>query len=158
MEQETRDVILAAGPSVVARAALLCAFWQQLRDFAHERGMRDLADVRALLDSPTAALTDAIGGAPDYIRGAMLGEPDAADQEIAWRDAFGAALTMHTRMQLRLGAATRPAARTTPCSSPCARQQPMSKRCGWPARRTPPRSTLAEGVEPKLLPTRTACS
>jgi hypothetical protein len=46
---------------------------------------------------------EAIGDAPDYIRGAMLGEPDAADQEIAWWDLFAAAATMHTRMQLRLG-------------------------------------------------------
>lgn len=103
MEHETQDVLLAAGPSVVALVALLFAFWQQLRGFGHEREMHDLADVRALLDAATAALMDAIGGAPDYIRGAMLGEPDAADQEIAWWDVFGAAATMHTRMQLRLG-------------------------------------------------------
>jgi hypothetical protein len=65
--------------------------------------MHDLADVRALLDAGTAALMDAIAGAPDYVRGAMLGEPDAADQEIAWWDTFGAATTMLTRMELRLG-------------------------------------------------------
>jgi hypothetical protein len=54
---------------------------------------------------------DAVGGAPDDIRGAMLGEPDAADQELAWWDVFAAAATIHTRMQLRLGR-NHPACRT----------------------------------------------
>jgi hypothetical protein len=103
VKHETRDVILAAGPSIVALAALWLALWQQLRGFRHERQMHDLADLRALLDAATAAVMDAISGAPDFIRGAMLDEPDAADQEIAWWNIFAAAATMSTRMQLRLG-------------------------------------------------------
>ena len=103
VEHGTRDLILAAGPTVVALAALLSAFVQQLRGFGHEREMHDLADVRQLLDAATAALTNAMNSAPDYIRAAMRGESDAADQELAWWDVLGAALTMQTRMMLRLG-------------------------------------------------------
>jgi hypothetical protein len=57
------DVVLAAGPSVVALAAIGSAVWQQGRGFGHERKMADLEAVRRLLDDAAIALHDA-----DYAR------------------------------------------------------------------------------------------
>lgn len=52
----TTDVILAAGPTVVALAALASAAWQQWRGFRHEREMTDLRDARELFDEAVLAL------------------------------------------------------------------------------------------------------
>jgi hypothetical protein len=53
------NVILAAGPTVVALAAIGSAVWQQKRSFVHDREMTDLADTRRLFDDAAAALHDA---------------------------------------------------------------------------------------------------
>lgn len=54
----TTDVILAAGPSLVALAAIGANVWQQRRGFGHKCEMRDLADTRDLLDQASAALSE----------------------------------------------------------------------------------------------------
>jgi hypothetical protein len=56
---ETTDVILAAGPIVVAIVAIGAAAWQQKRGFAHARTMADLDDVRALFDQAAVTLAQA---------------------------------------------------------------------------------------------------
>ena len=58
------DIILAAGPSVVALAAIGSAVWQQRRGFRHDREMADLEAVRRVLDDAAIALHEA-----DYARG-----------------------------------------------------------------------------------------
>jgi hypothetical protein len=55
----TTDVILAAGPTVVAVVAIGSGVWHQRRGLAHERTMGDLADVRELLDAAAVALHEA---------------------------------------------------------------------------------------------------
>jgi hypothetical protein len=60
---EISDVILAAGPSVVAMAAIGSAVWKQRRGFRHARSMADLENVRELLDEAAVALHRA-----DYAR------------------------------------------------------------------------------------------
>ena len=55
----TTDVILAAGPTVVALAAIGSAVWQQKRGFSHDREMDDLSDTRRLFDDAAVALHDA---------------------------------------------------------------------------------------------------
>jgi hypothetical protein len=52
----TANVILAAGPSVVALAALGSTAWQQRRGLQHAREMTDLALVREMLDEAAKAL------------------------------------------------------------------------------------------------------
>jgi hypothetical protein len=56
---DTTDVILAAGPTVVALAAIGSAVWQQRRGFSHERALADLDAARAVLDDAAVALQDA---------------------------------------------------------------------------------------------------
>jgi hypothetical protein len=56
-----------------------------------------------VLDDAARALVDAIAQSPDYVRAAMLGEPDAADRELGWWDTFAVATVMHARLSLRLG-------------------------------------------------------
>jgi len=52
----TTDVILAAGPTVVAVVAIGANVWQQKRGFSHERELSDLAAVRSVLDDAALAL------------------------------------------------------------------------------------------------------
>jgi hypothetical protein len=56
---DTTDVILAAGPTVVALAAIGSAVWQQQRGFTHSRALADLDAARAVLDDAAVALQDA---------------------------------------------------------------------------------------------------
>ncbi len=63
----TTNVILAAGPTVVALAAIGSAVWQQKRGFSHERELSDLADVRAMLDDAAVALHEADYAYGDWI-------------------------------------------------------------------------------------------
>jgi len=63
----TTDVTLAAGPTVVALAAIGFAFYQQGRGFRHEREMADLDAVRRVLDDAATALHEA-----DYARGEVM--------------------------------------------------------------------------------------
>ena len=56
---DTADVILAAGPTVVALAAIGSAVWQQQRGFTHSRALADLDAARAVLDDAAVALQDA---------------------------------------------------------------------------------------------------
>jgi hypothetical protein len=53
------NVILAAGPTVVAIGAIGSTVWQQRRSFRHEREMADLADIRKLFDEIAVALEEA---------------------------------------------------------------------------------------------------
>lgn len=63
------NVILAAGPTVVAVVAIGSAYRQQKRSFGHEREMVDLAAVRAVLDDAAVLLhraeTAVIGSSDD---------------------------------------------------------------------------------------------
>ena len=69
----------------------------------HERGLK-LAEVnRDALDDASIAAAHAIRDAPDMVRAAMLGELDAADQQLAWWNTVAAALAMQARLHLRLG-------------------------------------------------------
>jgi hypothetical protein len=52
----TTDVILGAGPTVVALAAIGSSVWQQRRGLAHERKLADLAAVRSVLDDAALGL------------------------------------------------------------------------------------------------------
>jgi predicted NUDIX family NTP pyrophosphohydrolase len=56
---DATDVILAAGPTVVAIAAIGSAVWQQQRGFTHSRALADLDAARAVLDDAAVALQDA---------------------------------------------------------------------------------------------------
>src|SRR5262245_11676752 len=55
----TADVILAAGPTIVAVVAIGGGIWQQKRAFSHEREMAELDATRAVLDEAAVALHDA---------------------------------------------------------------------------------------------------
>ena len=52
----TTDVILAAGPTVVALAAIGAGIWQQRRGLKHSRELTDLSAVRSVLDEAALAL------------------------------------------------------------------------------------------------------
>jgi hypothetical protein len=64
----TTDVILAAGPTVVALAAIGAGAWQQKRGFSHEREVRDTDHVRGLLDDAAIALHRASYARDDVMR------------------------------------------------------------------------------------------
>ena len=64
----TTDVILAAGPTVVERAAIGSAVWQQKRGFSHDREVRDTDHVRGLLDDAAIALHRASYARDDVMR------------------------------------------------------------------------------------------
>jgi hypothetical protein len=94
--------IVATGlvaPSIAGTVAVI--IHRQRLD--HERGVK-LAEVnRDALDDASIAAAHAIRDAPDVVRAAMLGEDDAADQQIAWWNTVAAALAMQSRLHLRLG-------------------------------------------------------
>jgi hypothetical protein len=95
------EVILAAGPSVVALAALGLVVWQQRRGVDHGRELADLADARAVLDDAAQALRDA-----DYARhGVLMAGPAAATGVVLERlDKAGAAMdAIGIRLAIRLG-------------------------------------------------------
>jgi hypothetical protein len=98
---ETVDVILAAGLSIVALAALCFAVWQQRRGFDHARELADLADTRAVMDDAAQALRDA-----DYARhGILMAGPAALTGVVLERlDRAGAAMdAIAIRLAIRLG-------------------------------------------------------
>jgi hypothetical protein len=64
----TTDVILAAGPIVVALAAIGVGAWRQKRGFSHEREVRDIDHVRGLLDDAAIALHGASYARDDVMR------------------------------------------------------------------------------------------
>jgi hypothetical protein len=94
--------IVATGlvaPSIAGTVAVI--IHRQRLD--HERGLK-LAEVnREALDDASIAVARAIRDAPDVARAAMLGEDDAADQQLAWWNTVAEALAMQARLHLRLG-------------------------------------------------------
>jgi len=104
----TSDVILAAGPTVVALAAIGSAVSQQRRGFRHERALSDLADARSLFDDAAVALQDASRALSGLERGLFThgasirsGMPDALPNA----DAAGESLkTVHGGLGVRLPA------------------------------------------------------
>jgi hypothetical protein len=98
---EAVEVILAAGPSVVALAALGLVVWQQRRGVDQARELADLADARALLDDAARALRDA-----DYARHGMLmaGPAGVTGVLLERLDKAGAAMdAIGIRLAIRLG-------------------------------------------------------
>jgi hypothetical protein len=77
------EVILAAGPTVVALAAIGSAVWQQKRSFAHERELNDLAAVRSLLDDARVALHDTRDAMYRYLNDAGVAVADAQEKHAA---------------------------------------------------------------------------
>jgi hypothetical protein len=81
----TTDVILAAGPTVVALAAIGSGAWQQKRGFSHERVVRDIDHVRGLLDDAAMALHRASYARDDVMRAgpAVAGKTEGVAAKIA---------------------------------------------------------------------------
>lgn len=85
------DVILAAGPSVVAVAAIGSALWQHRRRIDHERTLHDVDELRGLLDE-----------AAETIR--SVRDTVARPEGTGWLDAGIADLErLESRLIIRLG-------------------------------------------------------
>jgi hypothetical protein len=103
---DAADVVLAAGPSVVAVAALGFAAWQQTRGFRHEREIADLADVRSVIDDATVALHEAdfvAYEAKEELTTGASAEPDVSVLEARLRAMAEALSNPHERLAVRLG-------------------------------------------------------
>jgi hypothetical protein len=92
----TTDVILAAGPTVVALAAIGSALWQQRRSFTHDRALADLGAARALLDDAAVALSHAAEAIIDRMYDIGVGS-------VSWEDAYNSLYFLRERIAVRFG-------------------------------------------------------
>ncbi len=74
---DAADVIVAAGPSIVAIAAVAATVWQQQRRFAHERSLHDVDELRDILDDAADAIrqvrfTVAKPAGPDWVEEGLV--------------------------------------------------------------------------------------
>jgi hypothetical protein len=105
----TTDVILAAGPTVVAVVAIAAAVWQQWRGFDYARKMADLADTRKVVDDAAVALYDASRALSGLERAFFnFGSSFRIGMPEAFPDAEQAGATLKSirgRLRVRLGGA-----------------------------------------------------